>query len=293
MSTVGQITRIGWLSSYGGLSYIGELRGLEDHHRRLDLTTREDLHSIEDLTTREDLHSLEDLTTREDRQSIEDLTTREDRQRRLDLTPRPPLHNGEGGKPTGEGGKPTGERGETTGEWEENGEKGAGIVRGQLINPEKLELAKHFRKNPTEKEDKVWQMLRNRQIKNLKWRRQQVIDGFIADFYCADLNVVLEIDGPVHDNKEEKEYDDARTEVFNTKGIKTYRLKNEDCDHPHLLSLINSILKQAHNRPLPLSTMERGPGGEVQPPTEVHTSTIFPFIEKQQKPWTSSKNSKR
>ena len=115
-------------------------------------------------------------------------------------------------------------------------------IRDQKINPEKLELARQFRKNPTESEDVVWQMLRNRQIKNLKWRRQQVIDGFIADFYCAELNVVLEIDGPIHDNEEVKEYDEYRTSVFASKGIKTFRLKNEDCDRKHLTELIEHII---------------------------------------------------
>ncbi|MBO7628739.1 MAG: DUF559 domain-containing protein [Bacteroidales bacterium] len=110
------------------------------------------------------------------------------------------------------------------------------------INPKKLVLARHFRKNPTESEDTVWQMLRNRQIRNLKWRRQQVIEGFIADFYCAELNVVLEIDGSVHDNEEVKEYDEFRTSVFASKGIKVFRLKNEDCDKQHLTELIENII---------------------------------------------------
>ena len=135
------------------------------------------------------------------------------------FTPRPPLHR------SGEGEEPT-----------------QFNIRKQRINPKKLELARHFRKNPTESEDVVWQMLRNRQIKNLKWRRQQVIDGFIADFYCAELNVVLEIDGSVHEKEEVKEYDEYRTSVFESRGIRTFRLKNEDCDKQHLTELIEHIL---------------------------------------------------
>lgn len=117
-----------------------------------------------------------------------------------------------------------------------------GVIRNQKINPKKLELARQFRKNPTESEDIVWQMLRNRQIKNLKWRRQQVIDGFIADFYCAELNVVLEIDGSIHEKEEVIEYDEYRTSVFASKGIRVYRLKNEDCDKKHLTELIETII---------------------------------------------------
>lgn len=136
------------------------------------------------------------------------------------LTPKPPLHGGEGEEPT----------------------RPLGVIRNQKINPKKLELARQFRKNPTESEDAVWQMLRNRQIRNLKWRRQQVIDGFIADFYCAELNVVLEIDGAVHDNQDVKEYDAYRTSVFESKGIRTFRLRNDDCDKQHLTELIDIII---------------------------------------------------
>ena len=136
------------------------------------------------------------------------------------LTPWPPLQGGEGEEPI----------------------RPQGVIRNQKINPKKLELARRFRKNPTKSEDAVWQMLRNRQIKNLKWRRQQVIDGFIADFYCAELNVVLEIDGSVHDNEEVKEYDEFRTSVFASRGIRVYRLKNEDCDKQHLTELIENII---------------------------------------------------
>lgn len=136
------------------------------------------------------------------------------------LTPRSPLHHG------GEGEEPA---------------QNYSVAR-KRINPKKLELARHYRKNPTESEDAVWQMLRNRQIRNLKWRRQQVIDGFIADFYCAELNVVLEIDGSVHNNEKVKEYDEYRTSVFEARGIKVFRLKNEDCDKQHLTELIDNII---------------------------------------------------
>ena len=122
-------------------------------------------------------------------------------------------------------------------------ENRSSVVRNQWVNPEKLELARHFRKNPTESEEEVWKLLRNRKIKNLKWRRQQVIDGFIADFYCAELHLVLEVDGSVHDSEEAKEYDEIRTSVFESRGIKTIRIKNEECDEQHLLKLIENQLE--------------------------------------------------
>ena len=133
----------------------------------------------------------------------------------------------------------------------------SGVIRNQKTNPKKLELAREFRKNPTESEDAVWQMLRNRQIKNLKWRRQQVIFGYIADFYCAELKVVLEIDGAVHKKEKVKEYDEFRTSVFESKGIRVFRLKNEDCDKQHLTELIENIITCNSPHPSPDEKRDR------------------------------------
>jgi len=136
------------------------------------------------------------------------------------------------------------------------------LVRNQNIKRDKLELAKQFRKEATLSENIVWQLIRNRKIHNLKWRRQQIIEGFVADFYCSDLNVVLEIDGEVHDNDSAREYDQLRTEIFESLGITTYRLKNEDCDEEHITKLITDIINS-----LPLHTGEGW--GEVSLP--LHT----------------------
>ena len=152
------------------------------------------------------------------------------------LTPAPFHRSGEGEEPTRYG----------------------GVIRKQKTNPKNLELAREFRKNPTESEDAVWQMLRNRQIKNLNWRRQQVIFGYIADFYCAELKVVLEIDGSVHENEDVKAYDEFRTSVFESKGIKVFRLKNEDCDKQHLTELIESIITCSSPHPSPDDEGGRG-----------------------------------
>ena len=125
----------------------------------------------------------------------------------------------------------------------------AEVIRHQRITPEKLEMARSFRKNPTESEDAVWQMIRNRKIRNLKWRRQQIIDGFIADFYCAELNAVLEIDGSVHETEEAMLYDEARTEIFARRGIKTYRIKNSDCNIINVTKLVERMISDLTPQP--------------------------------------------
>ncbi|MBQ3826390.1 MAG: DUF559 domain-containing protein, partial [Spirochaetaceae bacterium] len=156
------------------------------------------------------------------------------------LSPRPPLLEGEGEVQT----LPSFSDSEKSSNLPSPARKGAGgeVIRHQKVSKEKLELARKFRKEPTESENAVWQMLRNRQIKGLKWRRQQVIDGFIADFYCAELKAVLEIDGSVHNTQAAQDYDEARTEIFSYHGIKTYRLKNEDCNANKLTALVESMI---------------------------------------------------
>ena len=69
-----------------------------------------------------------------------------------------------------------------------------------------LTLAREFRKNPTRSEHLLWQQLRKRQQQNTKFRRQHILDEFIVDFYCPELNLAIEVDGPVHQINKVKDY---------------------------------------------------------------------------------------
>lgn len=55
-----------------------------------------------------------------------------------------------------------------------------------------------MRKNPTLSELRLWEWLRRRQAGGFKFRRQHVIAGYIVDFYCPELRLVIEVDGPIH-----------------------------------------------------------------------------------------------
>lgn len=135
------------------------------------------------------------------------------------------------------------------------------VIKCNRINPAKLELARQFRKNPTPKEDEVWQWLRRNQMLGLKWRRQQIIEGFIADFYCHELSLVLEIDGEVHLSKEQMEYDQYRDYVFQSKGIYTIRISNELCTQENIKKLIEDYIASRSEADIPsLSLYGRGGG---------------------------------
>ncbi|MEJ0106852.1 MAG: endonuclease domain-containing protein [Bacteroidota bacterium] len=90
-----------------------------------------------------------------------------------------------------------------TGSYNDNLHKGA---IGKLY-----EYSRELRQVSTEAEKLLWAELRNRKLNGLKFRRQHPIDKYIADFYCHEKKIVIEVDGVVHDKKENKEYDQART----------------------------------------------------------------------------------
>jgi very-short-patch-repair endonuclease len=102
------------------------------------------------------------------------------------------------------------------------------VTAGQFVRLKKAGLAREFRKKPTPAEKKAWTILRNRGVLGLKFRRQQVIHGFIVDFYCPELRLALELDGTVHNSQEARQYDEHRMTVLRSRGIRTVRLKNED-----------------------------------------------------------------
>lgn len=80
----------------------------------------------------------------------------------------------------------------------------------------------------TQPEEKMWQLLRNGQFHNLKFRRQLIPSRrFIVDFYCHELKLVVEIDGSIHDTEIQKELDENRTFMIEELGLKVIRFKNQ------------------------------------------------------------------
>ncbi|MGH2606923.1 MAG: endonuclease domain-containing protein [Anaerolineales bacterium] len=103
---------------------------------------------------------------------------------------------------------------------------GRSVVRGQRIKQAKLVRARELRHSMTPEEARLWQQLRANKLSGLHFRRQQVIDGLIADFYCNDAGVVIEIDGPIHEDS--LEYDWQRDLVFHGRGLTVLHFTNEE-----------------------------------------------------------------
>jgi very-short-patch-repair endonuclease len=94
---------------------------------------------------------------------------------------------------------------------------------------ELLKRAKVMRANPTDAERVLWKRLRKKQLGGHKFRRQHVLKPYIVDFYCAAKNLVVEVDGDVHDEDEQQAKDEARAEHLEREyGIEIVRFSNEE-----------------------------------------------------------------
>lgn len=90
------------------------------------------------------------------------------------------------------------------------------------------EKRRQLRKNQTFCEKIVWLYLRDRKTLGYKFRRQYSVDQFVIDFYCPELKLAVEIDGNVHDQPDQKEYDIKRQEYLESFGIVFIRITNEE-----------------------------------------------------------------
>ena len=98
-------------------------------------------------------------------------------------------------------------------------------------------IVREMRHKPTEAENLLWQKLRNCQLSGYKFRRQHNIERFIVDFYCAEANLVVEVDGPVH--QYQKNEDEIRQQYIESQGLKLIRFTNDA-----VLNDMEQVLKQ-------------------------------------------------
>jgi very-short-patch-repair endonuclease len=90
------------------------------------------------------------------------------------------------------------------------------------------QYARELRLRTTEAEQKLWSLLRNRQLKGKKFRRQHAIANYIVDFYCNECKLVIELDGNFHTDEIAKDYDKSRTALLTELGITVLRFWNEE-----------------------------------------------------------------
>lgn len=124
-----------------------------------------------------------------------------------------------------------------------------------------IAFARLLRKNLTPEERIMWELLRNRRFRGYKFVRQHPIkvwetDGYhhyyIADFYCAQRRLVLEIDGLIHCLQED--YDRARDVIMMEMNLKVLRVKNEEVNR-ELSLVLQKIAEALDSSPDPFSTV--------------------------------------
>ncbi len=91
-----------------------------------------------------------------------------------------------------------------------------------------IDKCRNLRKDQTDAENKLWKILRDRQIDGIKFRRQFPVGKYIVDFYSPEYKLVIEADGGQHYEDDGKLRDDLRTKELSKRGIQILRFSNLD-----------------------------------------------------------------
>jgi very-short-patch-repair endonuclease len=100
--------------------------------------------------------------------------------------------------------------------------------RDQRRTVAKLRLAKGHRRQPTDAEQRLWSVLKNRQCAGYKFRREHEFGPYLLDFYCPERSLVVEADGGQHYATDGSERDEERTGYLNTHGIRVLRFSDRE-----------------------------------------------------------------
>ena len=108
--------------------------------------------------------------------------------------------------------------------------------------------AEELRKNQTAGEKLLWVHLKRNKL-GVRFKRQHPIWMYIADFYCHELKLVIEVDGSIHNVKEVMENDIIRQEDILSFGIKVIRFSNKEIntDIVSVLDRIQCIINEIRN----------------------------------------------
>lgn len=109
----------------------------------------------------------------------------------------------------------------------------------RYVKKYKFAFARKLRMNKTPQETILWEYLRLKRFNNLRFRQQAVIGGYIVDFYCPSIKLIIELDGYMHN----KEKDHIRDNNLLRLGYKTIRFHNKEIEF-NIQDVINSLNRQ-------------------------------------------------
>ena len=135
---------------------------------------------------------------------------------------------------------------------------GEGRVRGMVTKAQKAERksrslnrtrAREMRHAPVSTENLFWREVRARKLDGFKFKRQVLIGPYIADFVCLERKLIVELDGPLHD----EDYDAKRDAYLKAQGFDILRFKNNDVgwDFAAVIATVREALRSPSPNPLP------------------------------------------
>ena len=115
------------------------------------------------------------------------------------------------------------------------------IVRGQRVSAKQLEGAKELRREMTPAEKVLWKHVKASKLNGLHFRRQQIVHGYFADFYCHKHELIVELDGSIHEFQQE--YDADREAYLIALGFRIIRFPNEEIERD-LKGVLQKIVEE-------------------------------------------------
>ena len=143
----------------------------------------------------------------------------------------------------------------------------------QTADPFTYGILKEFvdqnRSNPTDAENILWQILRGKKLDGYKFRRQHIIGNFIADFVCLPQNIIIEVDGLIHQTKENLINDEERTHELKKFGFEVIRFTNDE-----IIQNTDNTLKAILNKLSEISSKQSGSKNPLLEGREAELSEI-------------------
>lgn len=128
-------------------------------------------------------------------------------------------------------------------------------VIGRKTNRRMIAAAKVLRQEGTKAEKRLWACLRGNRLDGWHFRRQQIIAGYIVDFYCHAAGLIVEVDGSIH--AKQVEYDQERDLAISALGYRILRFPNQQVLE-NTDDVLQAIRENLTPRPLPDSGRGRG-----------------------------------
>jgi very-short-patch-repair endonuclease len=110
-----------------------------------------------------------------------------------------------------------------------------------------LTASRRLRREMTNAEEILWDRLRNRQLVGAKFRRQHVVGWYIANFYCQEYRLIIELDGDIHRDRSLKAHDETRQANLEIEGYHVLRFHNDQVEHDldRVLNTIRNWIEKA------------------------------------------------